>query len=164
VALVRELLTVMRSELEEMKSLVVAFNVQQDAIVHRKAEKVLMSIQEVEQRVASLRRARAKRDAVLDVVAKGVKAPPGTSIMALARIFPAPVKPEVMRLIDENIRFGREVRRKASQNQVLLARSMEVIQDILRAVEPTSVSRMYGENGRMNHGQPIRGTHLDGKL
>ena len=162
--LVRELVSAMRSESEEMKALVAAFNAQQDAIVHRKTERVLSSIQEVEQRVVSLRSARAKRDAVLDVVAKGVKAPPRTSIMVLARIFPAPAKPEVVRLIDENVRLGREVRRKASQNQVLLARSMEVIQDILRAVEPTSVSRIYGENGRMSNGQPIRGTHLDGKL
>ena len=162
--LLRELLWAMNAELVEMRALVAAFADQQDAIVHRKPARVVSSVQEVEKRVTGLRQARVRRDGVLERVARGLKAPPSTPISVLVRAFPAGVRPEVGRLIDENVRLGREVRRKASQNQVLLARSIEVIQEILRAVEPTSVSRMYGENGRMNHGQPIRGTHLDGKL
>ena len=162
--LLRELLGAMSAELVEMRALVLAFSDQQDAIVHRKPARVVASVQEVEERVAALRQARMRRDGLLDQVARGVKAPPRTPISALVRAFPAAVRPEVGRLIEENVRLGREVRRKASQNQVLLTRSIEVIQEILRAVEPTSVSRIYGENGRMSHGQPIRGTHLDGRL
>lgn len=162
--LLRELLNAMSAELVEMKALVSAFIEQQDAIVHRKPALVVSSVQEVEKRVGGLRQARVRRDDVLERVSRGLKAPPGTPISVLVRAFPTAVRPEVGRLIDENVRLGREVRRKASQNQVLLARSIEVIQEILRAVEPTSVSRIYGENGRMSHGQPIRGTHLDGKL
>lgn len=160
----RELLKAMNAELVEMKALVSAFADQQDAIVHRKPVRVVASVQEVEKRVNGLRQARVRRDGLLEQVARGLKAPPATPISVLVRAFPAAVRPEVGRLIEENVRLGREVRRKASQNQVLLARSIEVIQEILRAVEPTSVSRIYGENGRMNNGQPIRGTHLDGKL
>lgn len=162
--MLRELLNAMSAELVEMKALLAAFADQQDAIVHRKPARVVTSVQEVEKRVTGLRQARVRRNSVLEQVSRGLKAPPGTPISALVRAFPSGVAPEVGRLIEENVRLGREVRRKASQNQVLLARSIEVIQEILRAVEPTSVSRTYGENGRMSNGQPIRGTHLDGKL
>jgi hypothetical protein len=162
--LLRELLGAMNAELAEMRALVSAFVTQQDAIVHRKPARVIASVQEVEKRVSGLREARAKRDKVLERVARGVNAPPQTSIAVLVRVFPAVVRPEVSRLIEENVRLGREVRRKAGQNQVLLTRSIEVIHEILRAVQPSAVSRTYGEDGRMNNGQPIRGTHLDGKL
>ena len=162
--LLRELLGAMNAELVEVRALLSAFADQQEAIVHRKPARVAASVQVVEKMVVKLRQARSRRDALLGQVARGLKAPVGTSISVLLRAFPVGVRPEVARLIEENVRLGQEVRRKASQNQVLLSRSIEVIQDILRAVEPTSVSRTYGENGRMSLGQPIRGTHLDGKL
>jgi hypothetical protein len=162
--LLRELLGAMNAELVEMRALVAAFADQQDAIVHRKPARVIVSVQEVEKCVAGLREARAKRDGILERVARGVGAPPRTSIAVLVRVFPSAVRSAVSRLIEENVRLGREVRRKASQNQVLLTRSIEVIHEILRAVQPSSVSRIYGEDGRMSHGQPIRGAHLDGKL
>jgi flagellar biosynthesis/type III secretory pathway chaperone len=66
----------------------------------------------------------------------------------LKRFAPA-VQPLMQALLSELLRITDQVKRKANQNQMLLARSIEVIRDLLQEFSPTSAARTYENDGRV---------------
>jgi flagellar biosynthesis/type III secretory pathway chaperone len=59
------------------------------------------------------------------------------------------MQPMLRALTDELLRIADHVRRKANQNQMLLARSIEVIRDLLEELTPTNPARTYENDGRV---------------
>jgi flagellar biosynthesis/type III secretory pathway chaperone len=52
-------------------------------------------------------------------------------------------------LADEVNRLISHTRKKAQQNQMLLARSLELAQDLVTRLSPRSVSKTYSARGRL---------------
>ena len=72
-----------------------------------------------------------------------------TPLSEFIKGFQPAVQPLLRQLVDELLRVSDHVRRKANQNQVLLARSIEVIRDLLEELGPTNSARTYEIDGRV---------------
>ena len=72
-----------------------------------------------------------------------------TRLMDLVTRFPGPMQPMLRAMVEELTRIADHVRRKANQNQMLLARSIEVIRDLLEELTPMNSARTYENDGRV---------------
>jgi flagellar biosynthesis/type III secretory pathway chaperone len=69
--------------------------------------------------------------------------------MSLVPQFPTAIQPLMRTLIEEVIEIADRVRRKANQNQVLLARSIDLIRELIEEVSPQPGGRIYDEAGTL---------------
>ena len=69
--------------------------------------------------------------------------------MELVHQFPPVVQTLLRALIEEVIRIAERVRIKGHQNQVLLARSIDLIRELLEEVSPQPGGRIYDEAGSL---------------
>ena len=139
----------LRKEIQEHGALLALFSEQQKAIMQRQSERVLMLLDAVQQQVDALHRARNYREMLMAQVVPRSRVTRTTPLSELVKRFPPAVQPLLRQLVDELLRVSDHVRRKANQNQVLLARSIEVIRDLLEELGPTNSARTYEIDGRV---------------
>jgi len=73
---------------------------------------------------------------------------PASTLRELMRFFRKPIQPLIEALIDEINKLVTRARRRAQQNQMLLARSIEVMLEVLHRLNPESMHKVYGTDGR----------------
>jgi flagellar biosynthesis/type III secretory pathway chaperone len=125
------------------------FSEQQKAIMQRQSERVMMLLDAVQRQVETLHKARTFRETLMAQLAPRSKFTRTTPLSELVKRFPAAVQPMLRALVEELLRVSDHVRRKANQNQVLLARSIEVIRDLLEELTPYNTARTYENDGRV---------------
>ena len=133
----------LRAELQEYGGLLNLFDQQQDAILNRKADAVSEIEPAIEAQLAILRTRRSQRESLVSALT-----PDATLLQAILH-FPQAMRPLVEALATEVNRLIAKVRRRAQQNQMLLARTIEVTQELCEKLQPGTVSRTYAPNGKM---------------
>lgn len=144
-----QMIGALRSELEEYGGLMNLFDEQQNAILARDPEKVLAADQAIAAQLGIAHDRRRRREALGAVLAELGGLPVGSSLRELTPLFRAPMRPLLEALIAEVNRLITRARRRAQQNQMLLARTIEVTQEILVRLNPGTVTRTYSRQGRM---------------
>ncbi len=139
----------LRKEIQEHGALLALFSEQQKAIMQRQSERVLMLLDAVQQQVDALYRARNYREMLMAQSVPRVRVTRTTPLSDFIKGFQPAIQPLLRQLVDELLRVSDHVRRKANQNQVLLARSIEVIRDLLEELGPTNSARTYEIDGRV---------------
>ena len=160
VDLQEQLVIHLRLELEEYGGLLCHFEAQQEAILTRKPELVLEIGTRIEEQLETAKVARKKREATARGVATLAGRPEQASLKELAPFFRPAVRPMVDALTTEVNRLINQTRRRAQQNQMLLSRAMEVTQEVLRRVNPESVTRTYSPGGRLKMSAGSRPSRL----
>ena len=140
-----QVVSCLRMEIQEHGSLLALFSDQQKAIMQRESERVMMLLDAVQRQVE----ARQYREMLMAQIAPRSKVTRTTSLSELVKRFPPALQPLLRSLVEELLRISDHVRRKANQNQVLLARSIEVIRDLLEELTPTNSARTYENDGRV---------------
>jgi len=144
-----QVVSCLRMEIQEHGALLVLFSDQQKAIMQRQSERVMMLLDAVQRQVDSVQKARQYREMLMAQVAPRSRVTRTTPLSELVKRFPANLQPLLRSLVEELLRISDHVRRKANQNQVLLARSIEVIRDLLEELTPTNSARTYENDGRV---------------
>lgn len=137
----------MRGEIQEQGALLGLFEEQQLAIINRDSNKVLTLVALVQKQVDTAQAARSRRELLMAQALRRAKISPQTPLLELVPQFPPALQPLMRALVEEVIRIADRVRVKANQNQVLLARSIDLIRELLEEVSPQPGGRIYDEGG-----------------
>jgi hypothetical protein len=142
-----QVVVAMRGEIQEQGALLGLFEEQQRAIIQRDSVKVMSLVTVIQRQVEVAQMARSRREVLMAQALKRARISPQTPLMALIPQFPTALQPLMRALVEEVIRIADRVRAKANQNQVLLARSIELIRELLEEVSPQPGGRIYDEGG-----------------
>lgn len=145
-----QLIVALRKELAEYGALLELLDLQQTAVLDRKPDSVLEMISRIEAQIATTHACRKQREATAAELAALSGIPQPVTLRALAPCFRSAVHPLVEALADEVNRLISHTRKRAQQNQMLLARSVELAQDLVTRLSPRSVSKTYSALGRVN--------------
>jgi len=141
------LVEALRKEVQEYGELLNLFGQQQDAILGRDPDMVLVVTDLIGMQVKTIDRCRRDREALVKDCAAREQQPLGISLRDLMPFFLKPVHPLLNALIDEVNSLVSRTKRRARQNQLLLARSIEVSQQILQRLNPGGITKTYSNTG-----------------
>lgn len=139
----------MRAEIQEHGALLGLFDEQQRAILGRDAARVMSLVEVVQKQVDAVQGARSRREALMAQAVSRARISRETPLLEVMKRFSPAVQPLLQALVEELMRISEQVRRKANQNQVLLARSIEVIRDLLEEISPRGAAKVYENDGRV---------------
>ena len=142
-----QIIDALRAEMQEYGGLLNLFDQQQNSILNRNADGVADMEQTIEVQLATLRARRSQREILVSALTPEVDTHP--TLLQSILLFPQPMRPLVEALASEVNRLIGRVRRRAQQNQMLLARTIEVTQELCEKLKPGTVTRTYAQNGKM---------------
>lgn len=142
------LIEVLRSEMEEYGGLLALLEDQQAAIIDRAADKVLEINMSINDQMRMIHMRREARERLVSSIAVKLNNSASSTLRELIRFFRKPIQPLIEALIDEINSLVTRARRRAQQNQMLLARSIEVMQEVLHQLNPETMHKVYGADGR----------------
>jgi flagellar biosynthesis/type III secretory pathway chaperone len=140
----------LRNELQEYGALLNLFGQQQNAILDRDPDLVLGIADLLESQIETVNRALREREALVRDFASQCNKPSDMPLRDLLSDSPQPVRLLLFALIDEINNLVFRTKRRARQNQMLLSRSVDVAQQILRRLNPGGVIQTYSNKGRSN--------------
>ena len=144
-----QFISALRSELQEYGELLQLFTEQQNAILNRDPDAVLSIDTRIDAQFPIIREHREERESVASRLAAATQPPAEPNLKGLLPLFREPVRPLVEALAAEVNQLVTKARRRAQQNRTLLARSIEVTQDLLEKLNPSGVTRTYSALGKM---------------
>jgi len=140
----------LRRELSEYGALLNLLSRQQEAVLDRKPHAVLDISAKIKDQIEIMHTQRRKREAAVDEVALVVGLPKKGSLRMLSPHFRPALRPLIEALVDEVNRLIGHTRRRAEQNQVLLARSLELAEELMTRINPRALNKTYSARGKVN--------------
>lgn len=144
------LIAALRRELGEYGTLLNLLTGQQEAVLDRKPDAVLEISTEIEEQIEAMHGYRRKRETASDEIALIAGLPQKATLRLLTPHFRPALRPLIEALVDEVNRLIAQTRRCAQQNQALLARSIELAEELMTRLNPRSVSKTYSARGKVN--------------
>ena len=142
----------LRDEIEHHGHLLGLFLDQREGLLRPDPDEVLAQAQTIEQAARVANRFRIRREQLVQTMATAHGRPPSTTLLRLVPDFPSDVHAMFESLIKEVNRLVHETRRIARQNQRLLARTVELHRETLRALRPDVFSPTYDRRGGLREG------------
>ncbi len=137
----------LRNELQEYGALLSLFEEQQANLLRRDADAVLAITSVIEERGRTAQNARDHREQAVRRFALSISESPELTLRQLIPHFPAEVHALFRALIDEINHLIHRVRRGARHNQMLLSRTVEAHQEVLRMLRPDRFTKTYSPTG-----------------
>ena len=144
------LIAALRTEVAEYGALLNLLTSQQEAVLDRKPGAVLQFSGEIEVQIKAMDRHRKTREAATDAIALVAGLPPKATLRIVIPHFRTALRPLIEALVDEVNRLIAQTRRGATQNQVLLARSVELGEEMISRLNPRGLSKTYSARGKVN--------------
>jgi flagellar biosynthesis/type III secretory pathway chaperone len=142
----------LREEIQEYGALLNLFEDQQTAILQRQPDLVLAIVDAIAKQVELIHTCQKRRKQLVQTIAFEEGCSEQLSLLGLLPHFPAPARPMLEALVNEVNRLIRQTRRRARQNQMLLVRTIELSQEMLRRLRPGTVTKTYASNGQIEMG------------
>lgn len=139
----------LRGEMQEYGGLLNLFDEQQAAILRREPDTVLAVTDAIGAQLRAITARRTQRESLVKACAVHVGKADTSSLRELLVFFGDSVRPLLQALIEEVNSLVTRTKRRARQNHMLLARSIEVSQQILQRLNPEAVSKTYSPKGRL---------------
>jgi flagellar biosynthesis/type III secretory pathway chaperone len=139
----------LRAELSEYGALLGLFDAQQNAILERDSEAILLCVSTIEEQMQRLGALRDEREELVRSFAAKFAQPASATLRSLLSFFAAEARPLLEALIDEINHLIHRARRRSRQNHLLLARAVEVRQEMLQTLRPESFTKTYSARGRV---------------
>jgi flagellar biosynthesis/type III secretory pathway chaperone len=140
----------LRTELQGYGGLLALFEEQQNHLLQRNPDAVLSLAQTIETQARVTAEHRLQRELFVREVAELHGYPSDSHLRQLLPRFPAEVQPLLDALMDEVNHLIHRVRRGARQNQQLLARAVEMHQEMLRTIRPAAFVKTYSPRGQIS--------------
>jgi flagellar biosynthesis/type III secretory pathway chaperone len=152
---VERLVTLLRDELESYGELLSLLNAQQRQVLDRNPDAVAEGNEEVSAASEVAARARTVREECVAAIATDLQDEEDVGLGELLPAMPAAQRPLIEGLMAEINRTLEQAQRRARQNQILLARSIETIEQIVRLIRPEAASRTYTRRGSVAARSPL---------
>jgi flagellar biosynthesis/type III secretory pathway chaperone len=143
------LVETLRSELQEYGGLFNLLSQQQDRIIERRPDDVLVINDEIEGQTHAVADLRARREELVAALSEQAGLPAPGALRALIPYFPEVVRPLIEALMTDINHMVRRNRQKARQNHLLLSRAMELTEQTLRVLQPENFTRTYRRTGKV---------------
>jgi hypothetical protein len=140
----------LREELAGYGGLLNLFDEQQGHLWQRDALRVVDTAHAIEELAATTAAHRATREAWVRDFAAARGQPADASLRQLLPLFPNDLQLLLDALIREINHLVHRLRRRARQNQTLMARALELQREAVAALRPGSFTRTYAPTGRMS--------------
>jgi flagellar biosynthesis/type III secretory pathway chaperone len=144
------LIEALRAEVQEYGELLSLFNDQQAAILDRDPSTVLVIQDTIKAQLSNIGACRKRREAAAKELALSIGEEVGSSVKQLIEKCEETVRPLLSALIYEVNQLISKTRRRGHQNQMLLARSIEVSQQILERLNPGGITKTYSRRGQIS--------------
>lgn len=144
-----ELLDLLRNELQEYGGLIGLLNAQQQSILSRQSDSLLEINQSVQTQMEASQILQKRRQGYVSHLARNFGRSEKSTLSELIPHLPDVTQPMFESIIEEINSLISNVRRKVTQNQRLLARLLEVTDQILLASSPATHSPTYSKQGKV---------------
>jgi len=141
------LIAALREELQQYGEMLALLDRQQEQVKARSAGEIFQSISLIQAQAAAIQDARQHREQCRGAAALACHQPENTPFAHLIPLLPPDYRPLLLALVDENNHLLARVRQRARQNHVLLRRSVELMQELLRTLFPARQTSLYNGNG-----------------
>jgi flagellar biosynthesis/type III secretory pathway chaperone len=142
-----KLIACLREELQQYGEMLARLDDQQNRVIQRDADQILETASAVQTQGAVVQEARNERERAQQAFALSLGLPENAAFAQMLPLSPEVCRPLVGALIHENNELLVRVRQRARQNHVLLARSLELMRQLLETLFPAGRSPVYAENG-----------------
>ncbi len=144
-----ELIEALREELRQYGELLALLDQQQEQVLTRATGELLCTVAAINGQTATLQKARQYREACHHELARVLQLSEQTSLGDTLPLLPENYRPLLQALVQENNELLTRIRQRTRQNHLLLSRSLDSIQNFLRALFPSGNTPVYNEKGRM---------------
>ena len=141
-----KIIEALRNELQQYGEMLALLDHQQELVRMCGADDILHSIETVNSQCATIQNARERRETVQQELARTLDQPETATFASLLPLLPEHYRPLVGALVQENNELLQRVRHRASENQSLLRRSLDLMQRFITTLSPES-GRPPGETG-----------------
>jgi hypothetical protein len=141
------LIDALRDELQQYGEMLARLDQQQESIMRRAADDVLVSVGSIQHQGEVIQEARRNREQTQRQVAGFFHQPEQSTLGQLTEQMPPDYRPLVRALVDENNELLARVHQRARQNHLLLHRSLELMQSLLQSLLPTGCGSAYDQTG-----------------
>jgi flagellar biosynthesis/type III secretory pathway chaperone len=148
------LITALREELQQYGEMLALLDHQQEQVKARAAAEIFQSISLIQAQAAAIQSAREHREKCRGASALACRQPENAPFSRLIPLLPPDYQPLLQALVHENNQLLGRIHKRARQNHVLLRRSVELMQELLRTLFPARQTTLYNGNG-LKRGQII---------
>lgn len=147
--LVQNLVEALREELKEYGEMLALLDQQQDLVMRRQAQDLVLSTSGVNAQAEAIAAARSEREQRQRQVARQLNLPEDAPFAALVPQLPPDYRPLVNALVQENNELLTRVQQRARQNHLLLSRVVELMQRFITSLFPGTPTPTYSDSGRV---------------
>ncbi len=142
-----KLIATLREELTQYGELLALLEQQQDLIVSRSAEGLLENLGAINAQVPVVAAARQHRDQLRKDLAAAMGQPTTFSFRQLIVLVPSEYKPLLEALVEEINDLLIRSQQRLRQNHLLLSRSLDLMQQMIFSLFPSSGGQTYNQMG-----------------
>lgn len=147
-----KLIETLRDELTQYGELLALLEQQQDLIVSRSAEGLLENLGAINAQVPIVAAARQRRDQLRKELAAAMAQPTTLSFRQLINLTPKEYQPLLEALVDEINDLLMRSQQRLRQNHLLLSRSLDLMQQMIFSLFPSSGGQTYTQTGTVKTG------------
>ncbi len=144
------LVDALRLELQEYGGLMNLLDEQQKGILGRDSESLISLNKSIEEQLEITSRSRYEREQLAEYAVQEHELEAEATLSELIPFFPEPARPLLQALIERINAMLERIKHKSGQNRMLLARAYELIEQIMRIVQPRAVTKTYNREGNLN--------------
>jgi flagellar biosynthesis/type III secretory pathway chaperone len=149
------LINALRDELQQYGEMLALLDQQQDFVLRRAADDLLVTVSGVNSQGTAIQMARRQRETCRRRVATALGLPEGAGFAEILPKLPEDYRPLLQALVEENNELLVRVQQRARQNHLLLSRSLELMQRFLSSLFAPGSTQTYNGNGALLPGGPV---------
>ncbi len=146
--LIEKITDLLRKELQLYGAMMAELEKQQDSVVTRQVEALLMTVDDLNHLAAEAVTLRRSRDEARSQLATELRHPSDIPLTELLPALPESSQIQIQALIQENNNVLRRASRRTVQNHMLLSRSIELMEEFISTLLPGQTTKVYGGDGR----------------
>lgn len=158
------LITALREELTQYGEVLALMQEQQELIINRAANELLINLNAVNEQMELVANARNQREACRKLLVASLGGTEETTFRQMTEMLPEEVQPLLNALVEEINHMLQNIQRWLRQNHMLLKRSLDLMQQIMQSLFPSSgaAAGTYGRGGQVSPVTPPPSTLYEG--
>lgn len=146
------LIAALREELQEYGELLALMDQQQASVMNRAADNLLETVCTIDSQAKVIQAARRHREKCQSQLADELGLSGEPTFARLLPRLPEEYRLLIGALVEENNHLLQRVQKRGHQNNLLLSRSLELMQRFLTTLAPSSRTAVYNEHGDVSMG------------
>ena len=150
------LITALREELTQYGEVLALMQEQQELIINRSANDLLLNLNAVNEQMERVAAARQQREIYSQKLVASLGGKDETTFREMTKMLPIEVQPLLDALVQEINQLLQNIQKWLRQNHMLLQRSLDLMQTIMKSMFPSysAVAGAYGRSGQVSPVSP----------